>query len=140
MAIAKMNDLIIHMIADLQLHVRHRGKVFLDLTLDLSLALALDLALDMALALALDMALAMDLAVIAASENPYFSRYGERWVEKLNSSSSMSKFCCITDLIRFMMKEAENLIKGSVHEDDFFIVSFAVINTRASWTIKKSSS
>ena len=34
----------------------------------------------------------------------------------------MSKFCCITDLIRFMMKEAENLMKGSVHEDDFFIV------------------
>ena len=34
----------------------------------------------------------------------------------------MSKFCCITDLIRFMMKEAENLMKGSVHRDDFFIV------------------
>ena len=26
------------------------------------------------------------------SRNPYLSRYGERWVEKLNSSSSMSKF------------------------------------------------
>ena len=43
-----------------------------------------------------------------------------------------------------MMKEAENLMKGSVHEDGFFIVhsivSFAVIKTRASWTIKKSSS
>ena len=34
----------------------------------------------------------------------------------------MSKFCYITDLIRFMMKEAEKLMKGSVHEDDFFIV------------------
>ena len=33
----------------------------------------------------------------------------------------MSKFCCITDMIRFMMREAENLMKGSVHEDDFFI-------------------
>ena len=54
--------------------------------------------------------------------NPYYSRYGERWVEKLKTSSSMSRFCCITDLIRFMMKEAENLMKGSVHEDDFFIV------------------
>ena len=72
--------------------------------------------------------------------NPYYSRYGERWVDKLKSSSSMSKLCCITDLIRFMMREAENLIKGSVHEDDFFIVSFAVIKTRASWTIKKLSS
>ena len=44
------------------------------------------------------------------ARNPYYSRYGDRWVEKLKSSSSMSKFCCITDLIRFMMKEAENLI------------------------------
>ena len=34
----------------------------------------------------------------------------------------MSKFCCITDLIRFMMKEADNLMKGSVREDDSFIV------------------
>ena len=42
--------------------------------------------------------------------NLYYSRYGDRWVEKLKSSSSMSKFCCITDLIQFMMKEAENLI------------------------------
>ena len=40
------------------------------------------------------------------ARNPYYSRYGYRWVEKLKSSSSMSKFCCITDLIRFMMKEA----------------------------------
>ena len=55
------------------------------------------------------------------ARNPYFSRYGDRWVEKLKSSSSMSKLCCITDLIRFMMKEAENLMKGSVNEDDFFI-------------------
>ena len=36
-----MNELIIHTIADLQLHVCHRGKVFLALTLDLYLALDL---------------------------------------------------------------------------------------------------
>ena len=39
----------------------------------------------------------------------------------------MSKFCCITDLIRFMMKESENLMKGSVHEDDLFIVHDALV-------------
>ena len=38
------------------------------------------------------------------ARNPYFSIYGERWVEKLKTPSSMSKFCCITDLIWFMMK------------------------------------
>ena len=34
----------------------------------------------------------------------------------------MSKFCCITDIISFMMNEAKKLMKGSVHEDIFFIV------------------
>ena len=58
---------------------------------------------------------------------PCFLRYGERWVEKLQSSSSMSKFCCITDLIRFMMKEAEKMMKGSVHEDHLFIVHHALV-------------
>ena len=67
---------------------------------------------------------------------PYFSRYGERWVEKLKSSSSMSKFCCITDLIRFIMKEAENLMKGSVHEDDLFIVHGALVLMTAKKTIE----
>ena len=37
LAKAKMNELRIHTIADLQLHVFHRGKVFLALTVDLSL-------------------------------------------------------------------------------------------------------
>ena len=57
----------------------------------------------------------------------YFSRRVERWVEKSKLSSYMSKFYCITDLIRFMVKEAEKLIKGSVHEDDLFIVHDALV-------------
>ena len=61
------------------------------------------------------------------AKNPYFYRYEERWVEKLKSSSSMSNFCCITDLILFMMKEAEKMMKGSVHEDDIFIVHDALV-------------
>ena len=48
----------------------------------------------------------------------------------------MSKFCCITDLIRFMMKEAEKLMKGSVHEDDFFIVHYDIVLMTAKETIK----
>ena len=69
-------------------------------------------------------------------KNPYFSRYGKRWVEKLKSSSSMSKFCCITDLIQFMMKEAEKLMKGSVHENYLFIVHDALVLMTAKETIK----
>ena len=48
----------------------------------------------------------------------------------------MSKFCCITDLIRFMMKEAENLMKGSVHEDNLFIVHDALVLMIAKETIE----
>ena len=50
------------------------------------------------------------------AEKPYLLRYGEKWVETLNSSSPMSKFLCITDLHQFMMREADKLMKGSVHE------------------------
>ena len=39
----------------------------------------------------------------------------------------MSKLCCITDLIRFIMKEAEKLMKESVHEDNFFILHDALV-------------
>ena len=69
-------------------------------------------------------------------KNPHFSRYGEIWVEKLKSSSSMSKLFCITDLIWFMMKESENLMKGSVHEDDLFIFHDALVLMIAKETIK----
>ena len=48
----------------------------------------------------------------------------------------MSKFCCITDLIRFMIKEAEKLMKGNVHEDDVFIVFDALVLTTSKETIK----
>ena len=48
----------------------------------------------------------------------------------------MSKFCCITDLIRFMMKESEKLMKVSVHEDDLFIVHDALVLITVKETIK----
>ena len=70
------------------------------------------------------------------ARNPYYSRYGDRWEDKLKSSSSMSKLCCITDLIRFMMKEADKLMKGSVHEEDFFIVHDALVLMTANVTIQ----
>ena len=47
----------------------------------------------------------------------------------------MSKFCCIADLIPFMMKEAEKLMKESVHEDDLFIVHDALVLMTAKETI-----
>ena len=102
-----MNDLSIHTIADIQLRVHHHvipkvhikgfGRIY-----------------------------ELDLQVLSGnphsffkdhrkSKNSYISRYGEIWVDKLKSSTAMSKFCRITYLIRFMMNEAEKLMKGSVH-------------------------
>ena len=69
------------------------------------------------------------------AKNPYHSIYGEGWVEKLKSSTAMSKFVCITDLICFLIDEAEKLMKGSVHEDDFYIVHDALVLMTAKETI-----
>ena len=54
---------------------------------------------------------------------------------KLKTSTAMSKFCCITHLIRFMMNEAEKLMKGSVNENDLFIVHDALVLMTAKETI-----
>ena len=97
-----MNELIIHTIADLQLHVCHHGKVPIR-GFDQIYAKALQ---------ALPGNPPSSFKDHRKAKNPYISRYGERWVDKLKSSTVMSKFCCITDLIRFMMNEAEKLIKG----------------------------
>ena len=56
-------------------------------------------------------------------------------MEKLKSSTSMSKLCCITDPIRFMMNEAEKLMKGSVQKDDLFIVHNTLVLMEAKETI-----
>ena len=39
------------------------------------------------------------------SKNNYFSRYGNIWVEKFKNSSFISKLCCISDMVRFIVKE-----------------------------------
>ena len=56
-------------------------------------------------------------------------------MDKLKSSTAMSKFCCITNLIRFMMNESEKLMKGSVHEDNFYIVHDYLVFMTAKETI-----
>ena len=48
-------------------------------------------------------------------------------MDKLKSSNILSIFCCITDIIRFMMNESEKLTKGSVHEDHCYIFHYALM-------------
>ena len=97
-----MNELRIQTIADLQLHVRHRGKVPIR-------------GFNQIYAMALQALPGNSPSFFKdhrKAKNPYHLRYGEGWVEKLKSSKEMSKFVCITKLIRFMMDEAEKLVKG----------------------------
>ena len=69
------------------------------------------------------------------AKNPYHLRYGEGWVEKLKSSTEMSKLVCITDLILFMMDKAEKLMKGSMYGYDFYIVHDALVLMTSKETI-----
>ena len=122
-----MNEFIIPTISDLQLHVHHHGipKVHIrgffqiyDITLKLLLGNPPSSFKDH-----------------RKSGNPYLSRYGESRIEKMKSYTATSKLCFITDRIRFMTNEAEKLIKGSVHEDDFLIVHYALVLVTAKETI-----
>ena len=82
LARAKMNELRIHTIADLQLHVRHHEKVHIR-----GFSQIYDMALQ-----ALPGNPPSSFKDHRKSKNPYLSRYGEIWVDKLKSSTAMSKF------------------------------------------------
>ena len=109
-----MNELSNHKIADLQLHIIHHGipKVHI-----WGFGQIYDIALQ----------------DLPGQPHPYFkdhrkakNRYLSRYVE-MKSSTAMSKLCCITNLIRFIMNEAEKLMEGSDHEEYFFIVHNALV-------------
>ena len=104
-ALSKTNELIIHTIADMQLHVHHHGKVPIQGFVQIY-AMALQ---------ALPGNRPSSFKDHRKARNPYRSRYGERWMDKLKSSTEMSKFYCLTDLISFMINEAKKLMKRSVY-------------------------
>ena len=114
-----MNEMNIHTISDLQRYVRSYGSTKLPIR---GLGRSYEHGLE-----TLPEKPTPSIKDHRRSKNPYFSRYGEIWVDNLNLSSSMSKFFCITDLIRFMMKEAEKPMKGSVHEENLFILHDALL-------------
>ena len=113
------------MIADLQLNVRHRGKVPI-WGFSRIYAMALQ---------ALPGNPPSSFKDHRKAKNMYNSKYGERWVDKMKSSTAISKFCCIADLICFMINEAEKMMKGSVHEYNFYIVHDALVLMSSNETI-----
>ena len=109
-----MNELSIPTIADLELHVHHHGILKVPIW---GFSQIYDIALQN-----LPGNPPSFFKDHKKAKNTYLKSYGERWVDKLKSSTAMSKFCYIMNLIRFMMNEAEKLIKESVHKEYFFIV------------------
>ena len=124
---AKMNDINIHTIADLQRYVLSYGFPKMPIR---GLGQIYEHGLE-----ALPRKPMPSIKGHRKSKKSYFLIYGEIWVETLKLSSSMSKFCCITDMFRFIMKESEKLMKGSVHEDNFFIVHDALVLMTSKETI-----
>ena len=80
----KIDDMNIHTIADLQMYVRSYGFPKLPIQ---GLGQSYEHGLE-----ALSRKPMPSIKDHRKAKNPYFSRYGERCVEKLKSSSSMSKF------------------------------------------------
>ena len=86
----KMNELIIHTIADLQLHVCYRGFPKVPIR---CFGRIYDIFIQY-----LPGKPPPSFKDHRKAKNPYLSRYGDRWVDKLKSYTAMSKFCCITEL------------------------------------------
>ena len=97
---AKMNELSIHTISDLQLHVCHHGIPKVPIR---GFGQIYDIAIQNLLGNP-----SPYFKDHSKAKHPYLSQYGEIWVEKLNSSTAMPTFCCINDLICFMMKSRED--------------------------------
>ena len=56
------------------------------------------------------------------ADNPYLSRYGEdEWKEKIKTVSTMTKYCCIKDLVLHIDAATKDAFKGTKYEDSYLI-------------------
>lgn len=52
-------------------------------------------------------------------ENPYKARYGDNWEERIKKSQTLSKFCCVKDLVLHIDRESREAFQGTKHEEDY---------------------
>jgi len=52
-------------------------------------------------------------------ENPYLSRYGGEWKERIKQTHSMSPYVCVTDLILHMVRVCDDFFKDTIHRDSW---------------------
>ena len=75
------------------------------------------------------------------AENPYESKYGDEWEERLKRSSALSPFRPISDLVDFVAEESHRLMQGTAHEDDwvFWHDSLSLFTSKECVTYMKST-
>lgn len=56
-----------------------------------------------------------------ASSNPYRSKFGEDWEQHLQASPTFSNSSCICNYIEHMMRESEQVMKGTIHEKTWMV-------------------
>ena len=57
------------------------------------------------------------------ADNPYQSKYGEKWQEQLKSCPAFSPLRPISKLANFIAEESHRLMEESVHQEDCFFIT-----------------
>ena len=52
-------------------------------------------------------------------DNPYESRFGAEWREKIRKMLALSKYVSINEMVKHMHDETEKAFKGTTHESDW---------------------
>ena len=56
------------------------------------------------------------------ADNPYQSKYGEKWQEQLKSCPALSSFRPISELVDFIAEAPHRLMEGLVHQEDCYFI------------------
>ena len=57
-----------------------------------------------------------------AAENRYKSKYDDDWMRHIHNSVALAP-CPISDLFKFMMTESDKMMRGTKHENDWFLIT-----------------
>lgn len=55
------------------------------------------------------------------ADNPYQSKFGDQWEKHLRQSNAFSTCIVVTEYIEFMMEQSAAVMKGTKHEDDWYV-------------------
>ncbi len=54
------------------------------------------------------------------TDNPYKSRFGDRWKEEIESCTALSPILCVAKLVKYMVYESARIMSGTKHADDWY--------------------